>query len=58
MSGKDYMTTLSSEELYDLLDWLMHIYARGYSDSRLAIIQWLDTEYTDEQFKQYLLEVK
>ena len=44
MTNKEYMATLTSEEVYDLLDWLMNVYGRGFTNSRLAIIEWLDEE--------------
>lgn len=31
----------TEEEIYDILDWLMFDYAKQYTDSRSAVIQWL-----------------
>lgn len=34
----------SPEEIYDFLWWLMFDYARAYTDSRAAVIVWLEGE--------------
>ena len=48
MTNKEYMTTLPSEEIYELLDWLINVYSRGFTNSRQAIIEWLDEERRTE----------
>ena len=37
----------SPEEIYDFLHWLMSDYARQFTDSRLAVIEWLKGEEDD-----------
>ena len=41
LSGK------TPEEQYDILYWLMMEYGKGYSDSRLARIEWLKQKEGD-----------
>ena len=31
----------TAEEIYDFLSWLMFVYAKQYTDSRSAVIEWL-----------------
>lgn len=43
LSGK------TPEEQYDILYWLMMEYGKGYSNSRLARIEWLHEEYKEPE---------
>lgn len=38
----------SPEEIYDFLYWLMFDYAKQFTDSRLAVIEWLKGEEDDK----------
>lgn len=44
MTNQQTLATLSAEEFYDKIMWLLHDYGKRYSDSRLAIIEWLQKE--------------
>ena len=45
MTNKEWMATLTSEELFGLLDWLYHDYGKQYTNTRWAIIKWFDEEH-------------
>ena len=46
MTGKEYLLNKSEEEIYELMAWLFFDYGRRYTDTRLAIIEWLkDNNY-------------
>ena len=47
MTNKEWMVTLTAEEFYDMMKWLTHVYSKQFTDSRLAIIKWLDKEHSD-----------
>lgn len=47
MTNKEWLATLSAEVWFDVIDWLYHDYGKRYTDSRQAIIEWLDMEHTD-----------
>ena len=49
MTNKEYLSTLSNEDWHMQVDWLFHKYAMWYTDSRIAIIEWLDKEYNEVQ---------
>lgn len=42
------MKKASPEAVYEWLGWLMYYYAKQYTDSRLAVIEWLKQEKEDE----------
>lgn len=50
MTNKEWMATLTAEEFYDMIGWLTRVYSKQFTDSRLAIIEWLDKEH--EQRKE------
>lgn len=35
---------LDAEQLYDKIIWLFHDYGKRFTDSRTAIIEWLNSE--------------
>ena len=39
----------TEEEIYDFLSWLMFEYAKQYTDSRNAVIQWLREDDTERR---------
>ena len=45
MTNQEYIAKLNPEELYLVIDWLMHDYGRNYTDTRCAVIEWLKKEY-------------
>ena len=45
MTNKEHLATLSSDEWVQRVDWLYHIYGKGYTQSLFAIKEWLDKEY-------------
>lgn len=55
MTNKDKLAEqikeLSPEDVYDLLHYVLLNYAMHYTDSRLAVIEWLkeDAEKAEEQ---------
>lgn len=44
MTNKEAMVNLSDEAFFDKLHWLTHVYGKGFTDSRTAIIKWLGRE--------------
>lgn len=51
MTNKEYLLSLTSEKMYEELRWLFNEYALGFTDSRQAIIDWLDAERIFKQPK-------
>ena len=46
MTGKEYLLDKTEEEIYDLMKWLFYDYGLRYTNSRIAIIEWLkDNNY-------------
>ena len=45
MTNKEWMATLTAEEFYDMMKWLTHLYSKQFTDSRFAIIEWLNKEH-------------
>lgn len=43
------MKKASAESTYEFLGWLMYEYAKRWTDSRLAVINWLKEEKEGEQ---------
>ena len=48
-TNQQMLATISAEEFYDKIMWLLHDYGKRYSNSRIAIVEWLDSEVEDEQ---------
>ena len=46
MTNKEHIATLSSDEWVQRVEWLYHIYGKGYTQTLLAVKDWLDKEYT------------
>ena len=49
MTNKEYLSTLSNEDWYMLVDWLFHKYALQSTHSYIAILEWLDKEHRKEE---------
>ena len=49
MTNKDWLTTLSSEEFYDVWYKVLNDYGRNYIDTRTAMIEWLDREHNPDR---------
>lgn len=47
MTNQEKLSTITAEEFFDKIMWLLHEYGKRYTDSRLAIIEWLQTESED-----------
>lgn len=45
MTNKEYLLTLSDKELAQKILWLAHCYGYKFTDSKLAIEQWLGEEH-------------
>lgn len=43
-TNQQMLANISAEEFYDKIMWLLHDYGKRYSNSRLAITEWLDSE--------------
>ena len=46
MTNKEHLATLSSDEWIQRVEWLYHIYGKGYTQTLLAVKDWLDKKYT------------
>lgn len=51
MTNKEWLATLSSEDCCRVIDWLWHEYGRGYTDTRRAVIEWLDMRHNVVEFE-------
>lgn len=47
MTNKEYLLTLSDKELAQKILWLAHCYGYKFTDSTLAIEQWLGEEHIE-----------
>lgn len=45
MTNKEHLATLSSDEWVQRVEWLYHIYGKGFTQTLLAVKDWLDKEY-------------
>lgn len=52
LTNQQMLATISAEEFYDKIMWILHEYGKRYTDSRIAITEWLDSEVEDEQTKR------
>lgn len=48
-TNQQMLATISAEEFYDKIMWLLHDYGKRYQNSRLSITEWLESEVEDEQ---------
>lgn len=49
ITNQEKLSTITAEEFYDKIWWLLHEYGKRYTDSRLAIIEWLQAESEDKK---------
>ena len=47
MTNKEWLATLSPQEWYLQIQWLFHVYGKRYTDSYLAITEWLEEKHSD-----------
>ena len=48
-TNKEWLATLSAEEWYQTIHWLYYIYGKRWTESRLAILDWLEEEHTEKK---------
>ena len=48
MTNKEWMSTLTAEQFYDAIMWLVRDYGFRFNNTRLAIITWLDEPHEAE----------
>ena len=48
MTNKEWMSTLTAEQFYDEMMWLVRDFGFQFNNSRLGIIDWLDQPYRPE----------
>lgn len=44
MTNKQVMAQLPDEQFFAKIEWLLHDYGKNYTDTRLAVIDWLGKE--------------
>lgn len=54
MTNKEYLLTLSDKECAEKIVWLWAHYSLCYTDSLLAIEQWLGEEHKGELSNEYI----
>lgn len=47
MTNKEWMSTLSAEQFYDKMIWLIQDYGMRFNNTRLAINIWLDEPHEE-----------
>lgn len=46
MTNKEWLATLSAEEWWNTVyEWLFHVFSKQWTDSRMAIMDWLEKEH-------------
>lgn len=50
MTNKEWLSTLTTEECYEVLHWMFTVYAYSVNSSKKGIIQWLDSK--DSQWRR------
>lgn len=45
MTNKEWMTTLTAEQFWEVMMWLIKDYGRRFTHTQLAVISWLDSEH-------------
>ena len=48
MTNKEWMSTLTAEQFYDKMIWLIKDYGMRFNNARLAVIAWLDEPHEVE----------
>lgn len=52
MTNKEFLLTLTNEQCYIVLDWLLHKWGMQWTSTRDAVILWLGEEYKPEDFER------
>ena len=52
MTNKEFLATLTEEQCYAVMDWLLHKCGRQWTSTRDAVILWLAEEYKQENFER------
>lgn len=50
MTNKEWLSTLPAHEWYQTIHWLYHVYGKRWTDTRLAIMDWLETERKPKEY--------
>lgn len=46
MTNKEWLATLSTETWFDVVhEWLFHKYGMQWTDTRIAVMEWLEAEH-------------
>lgn len=48
-TNKQMLSQMESEQLYDKMVWLFQDYGKRFTDSRTAIIEWLNSEGNEDK---------
>lgn len=48
MTNKEWMSTLTAEQFYDEMMWLVRVFGFRFNNTRLGIIDWLDEPHEAE----------
>ena len=46
MTNKEWLATLSTEDWWKTVYWLIFDYGMQYTDTRIAVMNWLDEKHT------------
>ena len=50
MTNKEWLATLSAHEWWDVAyEWLIQDYGKRYTDTRIAVMDWLTEEHSESQ---------
>lgn len=52
MTNQEFLATLTEEQCYTVIDWLLHKWGRQWTSTRDAVILWLAQEYKPEDFER------
>ena len=45
LTNKEWLATLPKETWWEVCDWLLHEYGKSWTDTRLAVMDWIDQEH-------------
>lgn len=48
MSNKEWLATLTAEEWWETIHRIFYDYGRRWTDTRLAVLDWLEEEHREE----------
>ena len=55
MTNKEWMATLTAEQFWDVMMWLIKEYGRQFTHTQLAVISWLDSEHKPKEELGYFI---